>query len=154
MTVKGQKIPQYRYDGPNAKKHISMAQYTKLMAAVHGVEIFPDMKLPRAKRSDVGIARGTIEQPERELRNAVIKRLREMGFEVMRLENAITGKNQRGLPDLLVFGPSISGFHFIELKATTGLRPEQEKFRQRCEKARISYIVIQSLNECEELCRK
>lgn len=92
------------------------------------------------------------EQPERELRNNVIKALRKIGCHVYRIENAITGRNNTGISDLLVFRPSQGICLFIELKSVTGpLQSNQRVFQGLCDTCGIRYRVVRSVDEAVEV---
>ncbi len=91
------------------------------------------------------------EQPERELRNIIIKELRKRRVVVKRIENSITGKNNVGIPDLLVFNRAKRQFSWLELKSLRGvLSPKQKEFREDCILCNTRHFVIRSLTEAIE----
>lgn len=110
-------------------------------------DILPEVKIPkkRAKRKKETAPR---KQPERLFRNEAIKYLRSKGCVVKRIENAITGHNQRGIPDLLVFCENKKRFYWIELKASSGvLSKEQIEFERLCKVCGINHIVAYDLDD-------
>lgn len=95
------------------------------------------------------------EQPERALRNEVIKELRRHAVKVMRVENSICGKNNVGIADLLVFCESTFWGGFLELKAEKGiLSDEQKEFQRLCALCGIKYLVVKTLEDVERIYRK
>ncbi len=114
-------------------------------------DILPHVKLPRkrAKRKKETAPR---KQPEELFRNEAIKYLRGKGCVVKRIENAITGKNQRGIPDLVVFCERTTWGGFVELKAKNGrLLEEQIEFRSLCKMSEINHIVAYKLEDLKEI---
>lgn len=122
----------------------SHAQWVKGLCKIAGRDVLPEVKLsvkrkPRTKETKPR------EQPERELRKEVIKALRKKGCKVTRIENGITGKNNTGIPDLLIWHP-LYGMYWCELKAKgEKLKPHQEAFRELCLNHCINHIVIDDL---------
>jgi len=54
-----------------------------------------------------------------------------------------------GLPDLLVFIPEMI---FLEVKTPTGkLSPNQKDFQQFCDKARVPYHVVRSIDDVQQI---
>lgn len=91
------------------------------------------------------------EQPERELRNAVIKELRKHGVKVMRIENSITGRRNTGIPDLWVVNVLKNKAGFMELKADKGvLLDNQRIFREDCQRCNVNHWVIKSVVDAME----
>ena len=104
---------------------------------------------PRKERSDSG---GSHNKPEEALRNDVIKELRRSGFDVKRIENSITGKNNTGIPDLLVINQSANFMGFVEVKTPENwkankLKGNQLKFRQDCRRCGVNHWIIRSVDE-------
>ena len=87
-------------------------------------------------------------QPEREIRNQIIKELRKKGIKVMRVENAITGKNNTGLPDLWVVNINKNKAGWIEIKSEKGiLQDHQRIFREDCIRCNVNHWVVYSLTD-------
>jgi len=106
-----------------------------------------------AKKARKARARETTprEQPERELRNTVIKELRRHGVKVMRVENSITGINNTGLPDLWVVNVNKNIAGWIELKSLRGvLTGNQPQFREDCLLCGVKHWVVRSVSEAME----
>lgn len=135
-----------RIDGAKMNRP-THGQMVKAIALLNGNKVLDNVKVPLSARKDKGVLRGTIKQPERKLRIKVIKYLRENGCSVFRLENAICGSNNIGISDLLVFNTRKEKFYFVELKATTGLRDEQQRFKELCEICHTEYRVVKSKYE-------
>jgi len=121
-------------------------QYIKALAKIQGRDMLPDVKLPRKKYERAKETKPR-EQPERDLRIRVIAYLRSRGCQVKRIENSITGKNNNGLPDLVVICLRTKWMGFIELKATTGLRLEQEDFMNSCIACGIKHLVVRTIED-------
>ena len=91
------------------------------------------------------------EQPERELRNEVIKQLRKRGCIVWRIENSIGGRSV-GLPDLLIFNPNKNFGAFCELKSGRGVLSKQQKYvRELCLQCGIKHYVVRELSEAMQI---
>jgi len=103
---------------------------------------------PRKERARETTSR---EQPERELRNQVIKELRKRGVKVYRIENSIGGKST-GIADLLVFNINKNKSGFIELKASSIIlrQDNQREFRENCLRCGINHWVVCSVSEAVE----
>lgn len=130
------------------KKRDHLAE-AKRMAQMAGLCVLPDIKMPRAVRKDKGVRRGVSQQPERELRIAVLKYLKRVQSRVWRIENAIIGRKGRGFPDLLFFYQS--KFYFCELKSETGtLRIEQKEFKLLCEESNTLHLVVRSVDDLKQ----
>ena len=93
------------------------------------------------------------EQPERELRNDVIKQLRRKGVIVMRIENGVGGRRNSGIGDLLVFNLNKNIAGFIELKDSKHgvLSKVQKIFRENCIRCGINHWVVRSVSEAMEV---
>jgi hypothetical protein len=151
---------QNRHDGPllknrREKPKITTQQMVNGLISVMspeakmriGIEEKP--KKPRKLRAKETRPR---KQPERELRNAVIKELRRHGIKVIRVENSITGKNNTGVADLIVFNLHKGLFAFVELKAEQGrLTGRQPEFQEACRICGINYWVVRSVREAVEI---
>lgn len=88
------------------------------------------------------------DQPERELRNAVIKELRRRGVKVMRIENSIVGRRNTGIPDLWVVNRRKNIAGWVELKSSIGiLTGNQPQFREDCLRCGVNHWVIRSVDE-------
>ena len=91
------------------------------------------------------------EQPERELRNAVIKELRKHGVKVMRIENSITGRRNTGIPDLWVVNVLKNKAGFMELKADKGVLSDNQRiFREDCLRCNVNHWIIKSVVDAME----
>lgn len=92
------------------------------------------------------------EQPERELRENVIRELRRAGVKVMRVENSIVGKHNTGISDLIVFNLKNGVGGFMELKSSIGdLTGHQPEFQEACKACNINYWVVRSVEEAKEV---
>jgi len=90
-------------------------------------------------------------QPERILRNDVIKELRKRGVKVMRVENAIVGRRNIGIPDLWVVNINKNIAGWIELKSKQGLlKTHQKVFREDCLRCGINHWVVRSVSQAME----
>jgi hypothetical protein len=102
---------------------------------------------PRKKRA---IEIGPREQPERELRNQIIKELRKRGIKVMRVEPCF-GKYNIGIPDLWVMNINKNIAAWFELKSDHGiLKPHQKQFREDCLRCNVKHYVIRSISDALE----
>jgi len=129
------------YRKPKKDQLKRMSAFT---AMAKGEPIKP--RKPRAKEI------GPREQPERELRNQIIKELRKRGIKVMRVENAIVGRHNTGLPDLWVVNINKNLAGWMELKSEKGiLAPHQKQFREDCLRCGVRHWVVRSLTEAMEV---
>lgn len=114
---------------------------------MRGEEVDIKIRKPRAKETKPR------EQPERELRNNVIRELRRCGCKVKRIENSICGQN-KSIADLLVFNPSKCIGGFLELKSMTGVlskgKNSQEEFFYLCKTCGINCWLVRTVEEAKE----
>ena len=118
----------------------------KALAKVMGQDVLPEVKLPQKRKPrKKGM---TYKHPEAEFRKRAIKFLRSKGCEVKRLENAITGKNNRYFPDLWVFCLRTKWAGWVELKSMTGqLSHGQRDFQNMCHACGVNHIVAKRLDQ-------
>lgn len=91
------------------------------------------------------------EQPERNLRNDIIKELRKKGIKVMRVENSITGRHNTGMPDLWVVNIFKNKAGWMELKSDKGiLTGNQPQFRNDCLRCNVNHWIVRSMSEAME----
>lgn len=92
-------------------------------------------------------------QEEAKIRADVIKELRKKGVQVMRIENAITGRHNTGIPDLWFFNINKRKAGFIELKTPKGiLTGNQPQFREFCILCGIPHYIVRSVGDALEVC--
>jgi hypothetical protein len=121
------------------------------MAQAAGRDVLPDVRLPKKRKAR---KKETAPRKQREalFRNKMIKHLRSKGCTVKRLENAITGRNHRGIPDLIVFCPRTQWGGFIELKVQGGrLLEEQIDFMELCNVCEVKHIVAYDFEDVKEV---
>ena len=103
---------------------------------------------PRKERAKETAPRN---QPERELRNEVIRVLREKHCRVYRIENSIAGKST-GIADLLIFNPRQGKWCFMELKSHRGrLQDNQRVFKDLCQRCGVPYFVCRTVEDAMEI---
>ena len=139
----------YAIPGPN---HISLkCRQNALMKVLLG------HPLPKVRKKEM-VPRKPYDLAEARLRVEVVKYFKKHKIYYKRLESSLTGKAACGIPDFLMFTP-VYGMNFyprpqmiwLELKAKTGLRPEQEVFKNHCDIAGISYRIVQSIEDLKAL---
>ena len=124
-------------------KPMTKAEKIKAQVGMYmGTNVMPVKRKPRALETKPR------EQPERLLRNEVIKELRKKGWEVIRIENGIGGRRNRGVPDLWVFHEYKRIAGWIELKDIHGvLSLEQRIFQTYCKACYVNHWVIRTVEE-------
>ena len=141
---------QYKHPGIDRRdKQARIQRINNMMKFMSGEKLEP--KKERKERADKGASH---RKPEEELRNDIIKDLRKSGFKVKRIENSITGKNNIGLPDLLVIHRHTNIFGFIEVKThanwkTNKLKEKQLEFRTDCRRCGVKHWVVRSIEELQ-----
>lgn len=129
--------------GVGGRRQYDYLKECKAMAQVAGMVILPEVKIskPRKKRAKETKPRN---QPEAELRKAVIKEIRKRGGKVWRVESALSA--YKGLPDLCFF--INNKFYWCELKAQKHTwYEEQIEFKELCISSGTNYIIVMSVED-------
>lgn len=122
-----------------------MVGFNNLVKIMRGQKIETKIRKKRKKEERPRL------QPERELRNIIIRELRRNGIKVRRIENSITGKNNNSIPDLWVANIYKKKAGFMELKSEKGVLSEGQKiFREECINCSVNHWVIRSLDEAKK----
>lgn len=148
-----------RIEGIKKLKKEDIAKNTKAMLMIMNPEkakgkVFDDVKIrkPRAKEL---LPRKEYDRAEDRLRPIIVNDLRNRGCKVMRLENAIVGKNNIGFPDLWVFNPRNKYATWIEVKTPFGvMSKEQLRFQAMCKLCNVNHIEFRVWKDLEVIFEK
>lgn len=130
------------------KKFDGYGVYLKTMAKGIGKDILPEIKLP-IKRKPRVITKPYNREEDR-LRPLIINALRKRGFKVYRVEPFTRGYS--GMADLWIMRMNGSMAAWVEIKTSSGIQSEDQKFFQElCEANLIKYLIIRTPQEASLL---
>ena len=139
------------FDGPNAKRPKDYGQFLKGMALIHKKELFKEVKMPRKKRSDRGVSRGTYRQLEAAFREKAKEYLLSKGCKIKKLENSIKGKKNNSFPDEWIVFRKTKWAGWVEYKSLEGKLSSgefsQEEFKEDCDFCNVNHIVARELKD-------
>lgn len=145
-----------RFDTIKTPSKEDIAKTTEALIMVMNPEKAKEMGIKvRKPRKKELLPRKEYDRAEDRLRPVIVNELRNRGCKVMRLENAIVGKNNIGFPDLWVFNSRNKWAGWIEIKTPFGVMSEEQlKFQAMCKLCNVNHIEFRVWKDLEVIFEK
>src|SRR3990167_9280828 len=115
-------------------------------SAIADTSYIKDIVVRRERKKET-VPRKEYDRGEDALRGDVIAYFEKRGAVVKRIENSITGKKGRDMPDLWVFDVKTKWGGWLELKYHSGLSDGQKEFQWLCQETQVKHLVVYSIED-------